>query len=233
MRRLLSFGMALATVGTALAAQQALPPAIPEQQPAPPAVNQLTPEQQKDQVRSFAAVLRAAVEGGGQRIQQRIFDIIRDAPPLAMAGEPDVLGVPYPDGGFVFYVQVPDILPVYLTMFQVLKNRQEARPVGTNPVERVGDEAAKGADPVFDPDREYGEFVRAGLIEAMIENSQALGITEGRLVVIASVTAAVRRDPLNTRRSLILSISADDLAAYRQGRLTKDEIRKRIVDRRF
>jgi hypothetical protein len=37
----------------------------------------------------------------------------------------------------------------------------------------------------------------------------------------------------NQSRKLILSIKAEDLAAYRAGKITRDEAKQKIVDRRF
>jgi hypothetical protein len=225
--------------------QAQLPPPAPAVDPAiadaqqPPSPDQL--EQVKQQARSFAAVLRSAVEIGGQRLQKRVLEIVPTAPSLGMAGEPDIVGAPHPDGGFVFHVQVPDILPSYGPLVTWWQRQQEQgvnpRPVSTARPAAVADKAPGNLAPeaaVFDPDREYSEFVRDGLIEAMIENSHALGIGEdGHLVVVASVTAAVRRNPLDTSRLLILSLRGEDLVAYRQNRLTKEEVRARVRDRRF
>ena len=235
MLRTFSIGIAVILSGTVALAQQ-LPVPDAAGQALPPSTR--SADQQKSQVRSFAAVLRAAVEVGGQRLQKRVAEEVPTAPSLAMAGEPDVLGMPHPDGGFVFTVQVPDILPSFFPILAWQQRQQRAgvagsaRPVTTDPVDKpvpvVPDKSA------FDPDQEYSDFVREGLIEAMIENSQALGIAEtGQLVIVASVTAAVRRNPLDTSRLLILSIKSEDLAAYRQGRITKDEVKLRITDRRF
>lgn len=232
-------GLVLVFSATALAQQSSV--SDPASQSATPQLAPRSDDQQKSQVRSFAAVLRAAVEVGGQRLQKRVVEEVPAAPSLAMAGDPDVLGLPHPDGGFVFTVQVPDILPSFFPIFNIQQRRQQqgagggARPVTTDPVDKpVPVDPDKSLVSSFDPDREYSDFVREGLIEAMVENSQALRIADGgQLVIVASVTAAVRRNPLDTSRLLILSIKAEDLAAYRQGRITKDEVKLRITDRRF
>jgi hypothetical protein len=223
--------------------QAQLPPSAPTIDPAGTGGAQRSPEQlqqRKQQARSFAAVLRSAVEMGGQRLQKRVVEIVPMAPSLAMAGDPDIVGSPHPDGGFVFHVEVPDILPSFFPIFNMRRQQglDPARPVATAPPAAAEADKTPGtlspAAAAFDPDREYSEFVREGLIEAMIENSHALGISEdGHLVVIASVTAAVRRNPLDPSRLLILSLRGADLLAYRQNRLTKEEVRARIQDQRF
>ena len=243
MARILLMSAALSLSGAVSVAEAQLPPPVPAVDPAipdpqqPPSPDPV--EQRKQQARSFAAVLRSAVEIGGQRLQKRVQEIVPTAPSLGMAGEPDIVGAPHPDGGFVFHVQVPDILPSYVPLLSLWQRQQPnpRRPVATAPPGPETDKMAGAVGPdaaVFDPDREYATFVREGLIEAMIENSHALGIGEdGHLVVVASVTAAVRRNPLDTSRLLILSLTGADLVAYRQNRLSKDEIRARILDRRF
>jgi hypothetical protein len=230
---------ALSLTGAVSASQVQQPPPPAPASPSTPAEEGQSAlvqlEQQKRQARSFAAVLRAAVEGGGQRLQKRVVEIVPTAPSLEMAGDPDIVGAPLPDGGFVFHVQVPDILPSFFPLFNMIQRRQQgvegARPVATSPPDKTAPDLAVAA---FDPDREYSDFVREGLIEAMIENSHALGISEtGHLVVVASVTAAVRRNPLDTSRVLVLSLTGEDLTSYRQTRLSKEELRARIRDRRF
>jgi hypothetical protein len=68
----------------------------------------------------------------------------------------------------------------------------------------------------------------------MVENSHALKLGDaGELVVVASVTDTVRRNPLDNSRLLILSLTSEYLTAYRQNRITKDEVKKLIKDRRF
>ena len=179
------------------------------------------------QVRSFEAVLRAAVETGGRRVAERAVQAVPDVQ-LAMDGDPLVLGVPHPDGGWVFNVQVPDIMQSYLRIFDAMNaQRRGLRNVTTDAP------TALEPDP-FAPGKEYAHYVREALIEAMIENSHALNVNStSELVIVASVPDAVRRNPLDTSRSIILSIRGEYLAAYRQRLISKDDVKSKVVDRRF
>lgn len=239
MFRILLVSAALSLAGAAVSAQQAAsPPAAPP--PAPVAEqtsDALQIDQLKMQVRSFEAVLRTAVENGGRRLAKRAEEVFPMTPPLAMAGEPAVLGLPHPDGGFTFTVQVPDILSAYAPIVNILRERPNS--MGAAGPTRVGATGVVADDPVtpradFNPDQEYSDYVREALIDAMLENSSGLSITgTHKLVVVASVSNAVRRNPLDVSRLLILSVEGDQLMAYRQGKLTKAELRLKVVDRRF
>jgi hypothetical protein len=232
-RVLTSIGVLVLSGGVGLAAQQQSAQVPPSQSDVEV---QLT-AQLKVQVRNFEAVLRAAVEDGGRRLQLRAKQVLSVAPELRLASQPAVLGAPLPDGSVVFTVEVPDLMATGLNLFSMMIEREKNmnRPVATAP-DRPAPEAG-GEVPVippFDPTKEYSDFVRESLIDAMIENSQALRLADSvDLVVIASVTQGVRRNPLDTSRLLILSVKGEHLTAYRQNRLTKDEVKQRIVDRRF
>ena len=224
----LTSGASLVALG---AQQQALP--------APPADQQIEAQlidQLKVQVKNFEAVLRTAVEDGGRRLQMRAKEALELAPELRLVSEPAVLGAPLPDGGIVFTVEVPDLMQTWVDILTYMQKRNNNRPVATAPPDPTLPERGSGpVIPNFDPNKEYSDFVRAGLIEAMVENSQALRLADSAdLVVIASVAQIVRqRNPLDTSRLLILSLKGEHLTAYRQNRITKDEVKQRIVDRRF
>ena len=196
--------------------------------------------QLKVQVRNFEAILRAAVESGGRRLAARAQEALPDLQVrMAMVGEPSTLGVPLPEGGLLFTVQVPDIMPSYLMMVEMVQRRmqpqQGVRPVSTAPPGT----AAVPEDPMkplagFIPDREYSDFVREALMDAMVENSLALNVgNTADLIIVATVPDNVRRDPLDNSRLLILSVKGEHLTAYRQGKISKDEAKLKIVDRRF
>jgi hypothetical protein len=73
-------------------------------------------------------------------------------------------------------------------------------------------------------------------MDAMLDSSSVLSLKDGQWLTVAVVpvdvlvTNAFYR---NTSRKLVLSIKAEDLAAFRAGKISRDEAKLRIVDKRF
>jgi hypothetical protein len=88
-----------------------------------------------------------------------------------------------------------------------------------------------------DPSEAYTQEVKSALIDAMVDNSGPLAIgPEEWLTVAARDNVQVDRfmpgDPSEVS-TIVLQIRGSDLAAYRAGRLTLDEVRKRVIVREF
>lgn len=242
---------ALALCGSASAGQVVPPPSPPEppgkQAVAEPTVVDVDAQadaELKRQVSLFEGVLRQAVESGGQRLAMWARQVVPGVV-LAQASNPMVQAVPLPDSSLVFNVQVPEILQTSVMLFQQLQRPRGPQPVA-NPVPgRVSGTGVVPADPAtgrvpdpdsLDPDRRYSDYVREALIDALLEGSGVLQLHPGQwLTVAASGVDVAVTNPLyrNPSRRLVLSVRADDLLAMRQGRLSRDETRSRILERRF
>ncbi|HET9369709.1 MAG TPA: hypothetical protein VFO19_05655 [Vicinamibacterales bacterium] len=203
----------------------------------------------KNQVRFFQNIVTRAVQNGGAQLAQRARQFVQQVE-LAMDGPPVVTGVYIPESGYHFDVQVPDILPSGLALLQLYMNKpQQQRPQGaqnvanTNTPPNTPPVAATGgglvtADPMapFEPDREYGNFVRNALVAAMLDNSGALPLKAGdRLTIRARVPQAALTNPLyqDDNRELLLSVQGEDLIAFRQGQITRDQAKERIKEYRY
>jgi hypothetical protein len=205
--------------------------------------------QTKFQVRMYAQVLGLAIQHAGERLADRANQIVQSAPNMALvlAADPNVRFVPTPEGP-VFDVQVPQILPTSLSMWQLVQSQQQAaaQPVST-PDQRpkVTSASVPPADPMtvapvgdgkFDPDEAYTAYVREALIDAMLDNSSALPLKDtDRLEIVASGLDTFQPNPLypDKSRKLVLVIAAPDLELYRQGRISKDDAKKRIKESKF
>jgi len=89
---------------------------------------------------------------------------------------------------------------------------------------------------ITDPGEVYTQEVKAALVDAMIENSGALALgADEWLAVAARDTARANvlvpgdRDAV----TLILRLKGSDLAAFRAGRLTLEQVRARVVTSEF
>ena len=96
--------------------------------------------------------------------------------------------------------------------------------------------APADATPITDPGEMYVQEVKAALLDAMIENSGALALGADEWLTVAardgasgSSLGAGDRDAA----TLILRIKGNDLAAFRAGRLTRDQATARVAASEF
>lgn len=209
--------------------------AVSAQAPSAPAENPA-----RSQVFLFERALRGAVELGGQQLAKQALIV---APELTLSTEEAVVrGVKLTDYGFYFDVQVPDIRGTVIVWEMMTRRSGPAQPA--NPSRPVSAASAVTADPMvappstFDPDREYTSNVRTAVVDAILDSSSVLTVDDGeRLTVVVSVSEIDHRNPNPLYRSspskLILSIQGVDLLALRQGRITREQAKERILEDRF
>ena len=179
----------------------------------------------------FERALRSAVELGGQQLATRALVLV---PELTLSTEDAIVrGLRLSGYGFYFDVQAPSIQSTVLLLDMAAARQRR----GVQSVSATGVVSADANGPAtFDPDREYTSYVRAALVDAMLDSSGVLSVTPGeRLTVVVSGIEQPNPNPLYRSNSskLILTITAEDLVAFRQGRLTREQTKERIVAERF
>jgi hypothetical protein len=201
------------------------------QTPADPADDGL-----KRSVSLYEMALRGAVAVGGQKLAAKAQSIV---PEMTLRTDPPIVrGVRLPHYGFHFDVQAPDIQSTVIVIDMMNSANRSARP--TQPVSQVGRTAATGGlvedDPMpgFNASREYSAYVREALIDALLDASGVLRLQDAEFLSIsASGIDQPNANPLYRERKLVLTISGADLNAYRQGRVSRDQAKERIVEDRF
>jgi len=227
----------------------ALPASAAAQAPGPAPVQAAPADPRKPAVLSFESILSNAVELGGQRLAKRAIEVMPVQ--LVPTGPPVVRGIPLEGYGYHFDVQIPEILGSSLAMLQSLQRRGPFMPSSpTRPVSESGDAnrvAGAGGivtpDPMappaaveFDPNAAYTSFVKEALIDAILDTSGVLVLSDNdRLTVSASgeeqgLATSLQR--INTRK-LILTIRGSDLNDLRAGRVTREQAKDRILKQAF
>jgi len=206
---------------------------------------QATPEgldtQTRYQIRQYEIAVRAAVLHAGEQLATRASTLVPGAL-LAPSTEPVVRFVPTPEGP-VFDVVIPVLLDAGPVLLRMMQQQQQVRPVAQNP-DRVTGAGVVTPDPmtkspvqeqVFDPDKEYTAFAREALIDVLLDNSGAVPLKEGQRLEIAASGLEMIRGALypDNSRKLVLVITAADLSAFRQGKITRDEAKARIKEARY
>jgi hypothetical protein len=206
----------------------------------------------KTRVFAYETALRSAVEIGGQKLASQAAMVVPQVV-LAAAEQPIVRGFVVGGYGFLFDVQAPDIQSTILVWDMVNQTSRsraaravEAPPLPVDPsaqpvADRVTATAAVAPDPMaapapvsFNPTMAYSNNVREALIDAMLDSSAVLQIApEEHLMIAASGIDQPNSNPLYRARKLYLTIKGSDLQDLRQGRITRDQAKVRIVEERF
>jgi hypothetical protein len=181
----------------------------------------------------FERALRSAVELGGQQLATRALVLV---PELTLSTEDAIVrGLRLTGYGFYFDVQAPSIQSTVL-LLDMAAARQRRGVQGVSATGVVPGDTMGAPPATFDPDREYTSYVRSALVDAMLDSSGVLSVTPGeRLTVVVSGIEQPNPNPLYRSNSskLVLTITAEDLVAFRQGRLTREQAKERIVAERF
>jgi len=184
------------------------------------------------QTRTMETVLLSAVQNGVDRLAQKINEV---APGVRLfAGQPHAHGYQVDSVGWFFDVEVPEIYPgvadLYLDLLPTGVRGQAPPPNGGM---NVGNSVPK-SDPmqaavVRDPNGEYRLAIREALIDAMIDFGQ-MPLKPSEMLTVG----ARGPDPMggpNVSSSgvlLVLSITGDDLMQFRQGKITRTDVKTRI-----
>jgi hypothetical protein len=182
----------------------------------------------------FERALRGAVELGGQQLAKRALVLFPEF--ILSTEEATVRGVKLGGYGFYFDVQVPDIQSTTIVLDMMARQRRAGPSQPVSALGGVTDDPMTVPSPVFDTDREYSAYVRAALIDALLDSSGVLVMGPGEHLTVA-VSGIERRGPNPLYRSdsgkLMLTIAASDLVELRAGRISREQAKDRIVQERF
>ena len=127
----------------------------------------------------------------------------------------------------------------------VVMPNTEAIPVGAGVASGVSANTVRPAPPVRvdniwakDPNRAYTEAVTRALVDAMIDYSAPMQIGTDQWLTVAARDDEGRDslappDPLEEVVTMIYRIKGSDLQEYRQGRIDRDEVRRRVQVSQF
>jgi hypothetical protein len=208
---------------------------------------------QKTQMRTYELILRQAVEHGGQEFAVWT-DQVAPGLLLASVSPPIISSIPVPGRGIVFDIQIPEIIPMqnkFLT--EMIRRQPQAPPQQTVPgtptqptsgrVQGTNGQmtpdlmkTSPAGSPSMDANQRYSEYVRTALIDAILDNIGVLTLKDDETLTVGAMGIDVANtNPLyaNTSRKLILHVMGSDMNLFRQGKITRDELRDRIIEKHF
>jgi hypothetical protein len=206
-------------------------------------------QQRRFQFQLMEGVLANAVRQGAVEVVMRAQTMTIGA---LFMGEAKAKGFPLDGYGIVFDIEIPIIRESAVIATQMMV--PPLPPPGTQTVAGRG-QGANGTtrstgvitedpmarspivpDPFLaDPNQFYRNAVRDKLVDAMLDYSRALNIPASESL---SVVARREDDPMSNRLydespTMILRITGANLALFYEGKITREEARKRVVESQF
>ena len=212
-------------------------------QPTPTALSRAQLDRQRADVGTFEIVLERAIDRAVLQTSQWAQQIVPNV--VMSAAEPVVHGVPVGDVSITFNVEVSSMLGVNLWQWQLMHQRLQPQPPdpSAGAAQRVGAQIVQGdssvapGPPVTSDDaaKQYSEYVRQAVIDAILDNSGVLQLKDEQMLAVAVIPTGVSGPGpyRNSSATLILSIKGVDLEQLRQGKISRDEAKRRIVETHF
>lgn len=210
----------------ALSALAAAPAAAQGQAQTPPP----TPAQiqARHAIAALEGVLENAVRYGAQLLDQRL-QASSAANMVMLAGMERARGFRLDDYGVVFDVEFPSMRRSMVWSLEQLERANRGR----------GGAVATSAAPMstIKPQEIYLTEIANALADAIVDHSGPIGVGANEWLTVAARESVDRRfvpgDPNDTAMTIMLRIKGSDLSAFRERKLTRDEVRKRVDIKRY
>jgi hypothetical protein len=135
------------------------------------------------------------------------------------------------DYGVFFQVQIPSYVPSVVKVIEDLAERALARrpiPQSSDNARTVAMETPRPRDATLDPDAFYVRAVREYLMNAMVDQSKSLDLRPTEWLTVSARGDDGGPSELSQPSILMLRVKGSDLNDFLAGRLTRDEVLKRI-----
>lgn len=210
----------------------------------------------RQQMALFCNALSLAIRNGAASMEQKVRQVLPTAK-LAFSSPTEVTSHRLPDYGPEFQVGVPDLSPntewalaILMGQQQRLRQRVLQSPgpgqiqgATVNRTALAGDQQVVAPPPPpppptpfvdrgLLPEELYTSEVKNAIIEAMVENSQGLHLSASeRLTVVARSNAEPDPQSLSPQTdatAVTFQIMGTDLLDYHSGRISAEEVRRRV-----
>jgi hypothetical protein len=129
------------------------------------------------------------------------------------------------DYGVFFQVQIPTYIP---SVVKVIEDLARVRPQSNDPARLTSLERPPSRDAVMDPDLFYVNAVRQYLVSAMLDQSRSLELRPGEWLTVSARGEDGGPSELAQPSIMVLRVRGSDLVDFLAGRLTRDEVIRRV-----
>lgn len=237
--RVMAFVSAVALASGTAGAQEppaqppvAVPPGVAAPvTPAPqvPPLGPVDPQRRREQIVYLEGALMAAVRNGAIATAREIQNV---QPGVMFTGNAKAKGFSLEGYGLFFHVEIPGMQQSVAWLVQTMERERAERQV---PPGGQASRAAMGASIPLDPNATYTDAVKQKIIDVMVDINIDLRAEEWLSVAARDGDAPMVPVPAPIYESItmIFRVKGSDLGDFRAGRLTREEIRKRVEVKEF
>ena len=135
------------------------------------------------------------------------------------------------DYGVFFQVQIPTYIPSVVKVIEDLASARARNAIAASALDGsrpVAVDASRSRDAMLDPDAFYVNAVREYLMNAMVDQSKSLDLRPTEWLTVSARGDDGGPSELSQPSILMLRIKGSDLNDFLAGRLTRDEVLRRI-----
>jgi hypothetical protein len=174
---------------------------------------------------SLEGVLENAVRYGAQMLDQRL-QASSAANMVMLAGMARARGFRLDDYGLVFDVEFPSMRRSMVWSLEQLERASTGK-----------GRAAAASVSAIKPQEIYLTEITNALADAMVDHSASISMAANEWLTVAARESVDRRfvpgDPNDAAMTIMLRIKGSDLAALRERKMARDEVRKRVEIKRY
>jgi hypothetical protein len=195
-------------------------PAVPAAPAAPVPLSETDVRRRLEAIYYLESSLIAAVKLAAQ---QTATEIRKVQPGLVMfSSSPVKAHGTYLEGyGVVFHIEIPQVIPSVASLMESIQERR-------NPAQRA---ALEG--PPLDPDARYVQSIKTELINTMVKLSQALELQPMESLTVSARDGSEMPGQVAPPSTMTLQVKGKDLADFTAGRITLNEVIRRVTVRGF
>lgn len=183
----------------------------------------------RDAIDAMEGMLPTKVRSGAKETMREI-ESVQPGLNLLTTSAPRARGFHLEGYGVFFYVEIPGVRPSVASIVEQLARERDRTDRGA----AASRANASGGPVSFDPNAMYTEAVKRQLIDALLDYSQPLELRANEWLTIA---ARDGDEPIPNviyeSITMVLRVRGGDLVEFRAGRISRDEMLKRVEVRGF
>jgi len=210
---------------------------LPAAAPSRPARASLTEEDVRQRRQAIFFIEGALMKAVAYAAQLTAGEIQRIQPGIAMFSTSPVKahGTYLEDYGVFFQVEIPSVIPSVASLLETIGRDRVGRP-NTSPAQPTalaGSSPSPAAEAIINPDAHYVQSVKEQLVYAMLDHSNSLALRADEWLIVSARDGSESPGQVGQPSTMTLRIKGSDLTDFVTGRITRDEVRRRILVRAF